>query len=200
MEENKITFEDIQKANETIKTTDIKGKEYAEVNQRIKAYRMVYPNGTIRTKLAKLENGICVFMAEVTNNDGDVIATGTAYEKENSTFINKTSYIENCETSAVGRALGMAGFGIDTSVASAEEVQNAIENQKEKKEPFSDMPIQEGQKQWLKMNLTEEEIKKAIVNLGHKKLSELNFAEAERLREFKEKQQTIQHKQESEVF
>ena len=200
MEENKITFEDIKKANETIKTTDIKGKEYAEVNQRIKAYRMVYPNGTIRTKLAKLENGICVFMAEVTNNDGDVIATGTAYEKENSTFINKTSYIENCETSAVGRALGMAGFGIDTSVASAEEVQNAIENQKEKKEPFSDMPIQEGQKQWLKMNLTEEEIKKAIVNLGHKKLSELNFAEAERLREFKEKQQTIQHKQESEVF
>lgn len=200
MEENKITFEDIQKANETIKTTDIKGKEYAEVNQRIKAYRMVYPNGTIRTKLAKLENGICVFMAEVTNNDGDVIATGTAYEKENSTFINKTSYIENCETSAVGRALGMAGFGIDTSVASAEEVQNAIENQKEKKEPFSDMPIQEGQKQWLKMNLTEEEIKKAIVNLGHKKLSELNFAEAERLREFKEKQQTIQYKQESEVF
>lgn len=77
---------------------------------------------------------------------------------------------------------------------------NAMENQKEKKEPFSDMPIQEGQKQWLKMNLTEEEIKKAIVNFGHKKLSELNFAEAERLREFKEKQQTIQHKQESEVF
>ena len=200
MEENKITFEDIKKANEIIKTTDIKGKDYAEVNQRIKAYRMVYPNGTIRTKIGKLENGICLFIAEVTNNDGDVIATGTAYEKENSTFINKTSYIENCETSAVGRALGMAGFGIDTSVASAEEVQNAIENQKEKKEPFSDMPIQEGQKQWLKMNLTEEEIKKAIVNLGHKKLSELNFAEAERLREFKEKQQTIQHKQESEVF
>lgn len=200
MEENQITFADIQKANETIKTTDIKGKEYAEVNQRIKAYRMVYPNGTIRTKLAKLENGICVFMAEVTNNDGDVIATGTAYEKENSTFINKTSYIENCETSAVGRALGMAGFGIDTSVASAEEVQNAIENQKEKKEPFSDMPIQEGQKQWLKMNLTEEEIKNAIVNFGHKKLSDLNFAEAEKLRSFKESQQEKEIKEKKEVF
>ena len=49
--------------------------------------------------------------------------------KENSSFINKTSYIENCETSAVGRALGMAGIGIDTAVASAEEVQNAINNQ-----------------------------------------------------------------------
>ena len=153
MEENKITFEDIKKANEIIKTTDIKGKDYAEVNQRIKAYRMVYPNGTIRTKIGKLENGICLFIAEVTNNDGDVIATGTAYEKENSTFINKTSYIENCETSAVGRALGMAGFGIDTSVASAEEVQNAIENQKEKKEPFSDMPIQRGAKTMVKNEL-----------------------------------------------
>ena len=200
MEENKITFADIQKANETIKTTDIKGKDYAEVNQRIKAYRMVYPNGMIKPEIKSLKDGVCIFRAEVTNDNGDVIGVGHASEKENSTFINKTSYIENCETSAVGRALGMAGFGIDTSVASAEEVQNAIENQKEKKEPFSDMPIQEGQKQWLKMNLTEEEIKKAIVNLGHKKLSELNFAEAERLREFKEKQQTIQHKQESEVF
>ena len=54
---------------------------------------------------------------------------GTAYEKENSSFINKTSYIENCETSAVGRALGMAGFGIDVSVASYEEVATAIANQ-----------------------------------------------------------------------
>lgn len=200
MEENKITFEDIEKANKCLIGTDIKGKSYIEVNQRIKAYRMVYPNGMIKPEIKSLKDGVCIFRAEVTNDNGDVIGVGHAYEKENSTFINKTSYIENCETSAVGRALGMAGFGIDTSVASAEEVQNAIENQKEKKEPFSDMPIQEGQKQWLKMNLTEEEIKKAIVNLGHKKLSELNFAEAERLREFKEKQQTIQHKQESEVF
>ena len=123
-----IKYEDIQKANETIKTTDIKGKEYAEVNQRIKAFRMVYPTGTIATEMLKNENGVCVFKAVVTTGD-NTLGIGHAYEKENSTFINKTSYIENCETSAVGRALGMAGFGIDTSVASAEEVQNAIANQ-----------------------------------------------------------------------
>jgi hypothetical protein len=64
-----------------------------------------------------------------------VLGTGTAYEKESSSFINKTSYIENCETSAVGRALGMCGFGIDVSVASAEEVQNAINNQGDKADP-----------------------------------------------------------------
>ena len=128
MEENKITFEDIKKANETIVTTDIKGKQYSEVNQRIKAFRMVYPTGTLKTEMISNENGICVFRAYV--YDGELLlATGTAFEKENSTFINKTSYIENCETSALGRALGIAGFGIDTSVASAEEVQNAINNQ-----------------------------------------------------------------------
>ena len=127
-----ITFKDIQEANKTIKTTDVKGKEYAEVNQRIKAFRMIYPQGTIKTEMVSNENGVCIFKAEVLDQEAKVLATGTAYEKENSTFINKTSYIENCETSAVGRALGMAGFGIDTSVASAEEVQNAIANQNKK--------------------------------------------------------------------
>ena len=126
-----IKYEDIVKANETIKTTDIKGKDYAEVNQRIKAFRMVYPEGTIATNLISNENGVCVFKAIVSNGE-ILLGTGHAYEKENSTFINKTSYIENCETSAVGRALGFAGFGIDTSIASAEEVQNAIENQNKK--------------------------------------------------------------------
>lgn len=127
--ENKITFDDIQRVNETIKTTDIKGKDYAEVNQRIKAFRMLYPNGTIHTNMISNENGVCIFKATIIDEKGTVLATGTAYEKEDSSFINKTSYIENCETSAVGRALGMCGIGIDTSVASYEEVSNAIANQ-----------------------------------------------------------------------
>lgn len=132
-----ITYEDIKKANDAIEPTDIKGKGYAEVNQRIKAFRMLYPTGTISTELVSNENGVCIFRATISfENEGNVciLGTGTAYEKEGSTFINKTSYIENCETSAVGRALGMAGLGIDTSVASAEEVKNAIANQ-EKDDP-----------------------------------------------------------------
>ena len=127
------TFEQLQKANETIRTTNIKGKEYAEVNQRIKAFRMVYPDGVIKTEMISNVNGVCIFKAsiysEISNAFDCLLATGHAYEKESSSFINKTSYIENCETSAVGRALGLAGFGIDTSVASAEEVGNAIANQ-----------------------------------------------------------------------
>lgn len=124
-----VTFEQIKQANESIRTIDVKGKEYAEVNQRIKAFRMCYPNGSISTEILYLADGIVTMRATVCNEEGVVLGTGTAQEKESSTFINKTSYIENCETSAVGRALGMCGFGIDTSVASAEEVQNAINNQ-----------------------------------------------------------------------
>ena len=124
-----MKYLDLAIANETIKTTDIKGKDYAEVNQRIKAFRMIYPQGSIVTQMLSNENGVCVFKATVGTDDGVILGTGTAYEKEDSSFINKTSYIENCETSAVGRALGMAGFGIDVSVASAEEVANAMANQ-----------------------------------------------------------------------
>ena len=111
-----------------LRTVNIKGKEYVEVNERIKAFRDMYPNGSIMTDMLSNEGGVCVFKAVVVV-DGQIVATGHAYEKEGSTFINKTSYIENCETSAIGRALGCFGIGIDTSVASVEEVANAIKQQ-----------------------------------------------------------------------
>lgn len=124
-----MTFESLQTANQEIKTTDIKGKDYAEVNQRIKAFRMLFPNGRIETEIVTIADGVCIMKASVYDEFGSLLGTGTAYEKESSTFINKTSYIENCETSAVGRALGMCGIGIDVSVASTEEVLNAIKQQ-----------------------------------------------------------------------
>jgi len=111
-----------------LKTVNIKGKEYVEVNERIRHFRENYPEGSIVTELVSNNGGVCVFKAIIYNMD-QIVATGHAYEKEGSTFINKTSYIENCETSAIGRALGILGIGIDGSVASAEEVKNAIANQ-----------------------------------------------------------------------
>ena len=65
------------------------------------------------------------------NDEGDVIAQGHAHEVRGSSNINKTSYVENCETSAVGRALAMLGIGIDTSIASANEMEEAIAKQQE---------------------------------------------------------------------
>lgn len=121
--------DEIKKANQSLKSTDIKGKGYIEVNQRIKAFRQVYPTGTISTEIVSLENGVVMMKATILDEEGKMLANGFAYEKESSSFINKTSFIENCETSAIGRALGFCGFGIDSSVASAEEVENAILNQ-----------------------------------------------------------------------
>ena len=115
-----------------MKTIDIKGKEYVQVNERILHFRNNF-EGQILTELLSNIDGVCIFKAEV-YVDGELKATGHAYEKEGSTFINKTSYIENCETSAVGRALGLLGIGIETSIATAEEVGNAIKQQEQKKE------------------------------------------------------------------
>ena len=114
-------------------TVNLKGKEYVMVNDRILAFKKLYPSWAIVTERVKLSEGICVIKATILNEDGEPMATGHAYEKEGSSFINKTSYIENCETSAVGRALGLLGIGIETSIASAEEVANAIKQQKEDK-------------------------------------------------------------------
>lgn len=124
-----MDWQSLVKANAAIRTTNIKGKEYAEVNQRVKAFRTLYPEGFITTEIICREGGLCIIKATVGHYaDGKsvILATGTAYEKEGSSQINRTSYIENCETSAVGRALGMAGFGIDTSIASADEMNNAL--------------------------------------------------------------------------
>ena len=130
-----FTKESIAEANKALNTVGIeKGKKtthYVMVNERVKAFRSICPAGRITTKIVCIENGIVTMMAEVADEAGNVIATGFAQEKESSSFINKTSYIENCETSAVGRALGFAGIGIDGSMASAEEVANAIMNQRD---------------------------------------------------------------------
>lgn len=124
-----LTAEQLKKVNEQLKTVDIKGKKYAQVSERIKAFREVCPGGQILTDIVSNTDGIVTMRATIRDEEGHVLATGYAQEKETSSFINKTSYIENCETSAVGRALGFVGIGVDGSFASAEEVSNAMLNQ-----------------------------------------------------------------------
>lgn len=124
-----ITYADIAKVNAEIKMTDIgRGKEYAEVPQKVTAFRKLFPMGTITTDILSLEGGTVVMKA-VASVDGIILGEGIAYEKEGSTFINKTSYIENCQTSAVGRALSFIGLLGGDSIASAEEVLNAKKQQ-----------------------------------------------------------------------
>ena len=128
-----MEYKDLERVNTEISFIDIKGKRYADVANRVKAFRKLYPNGIIRSKIISLENGVCVICAECLDEDGKLLSMGHAYEKEDSSFINKTSYIENCETSAIGRALGFIGIGVENDIASAQEVLNAEQQQLDEK-------------------------------------------------------------------
>ena len=118
-------------SNYKFKTTNIHGKQYVEVNERIKFFRQEdeYKNWTISTEFTVLDDETCVCKCIIADPNQRVISTGHAHEEKSSSRINKTSYVENCETSAIGRALAMMGIGIDTSIASANEVQDAIAKQ-----------------------------------------------------------------------
>ena len=112
----------------------IKGKNYVQVNERVKAFRNCaeWKGWSIVTNIKELTDDVCVMCAQVQNAEGRVLATGWAREVRNdaSSMVNKTSYVENCETSAVGRALGFLGIGIDENICSAEELKFALEAQK----------------------------------------------------------------------
>lgn len=132
-----------------LKTVKIRDKEYVEVNERLKAFRTLpeYKGYSLESEVILLDNGVITIRATIKDENGVIKAQGLAQEKESSSFINKTSFVENCETSAWGRALGNLGIGIDTSVASAEEVENAINNQNPKEPTINnDQDIFEGLK------------------------------------------------------
>lgn len=124
-------------SNHKFKTTNIKGKEYVEVNQRIKYFRESgnYKGWSLSTEVINLDAESCVIKATIANNEGYIVATGFAQEDKSSSYINKTSYVENCETSAWGRALANLGIGIDTSIASSNEVSMAISKQEKSSAP-----------------------------------------------------------------
>ena len=118
-------------SNYKFKTTNIRGKQYVEVNERIKFFRQEdqYKNWTLMSEFTHLDADVAVCKATIADDKGRVVSTGHAHEERGSSNINKTSFVENCETSAIGRALAMLGIGIDTSIASANEVEEAIAKQ-----------------------------------------------------------------------
>ena len=131
-------------SNYKFKTTNIRGKKYVEVNERIKFFRQEdqYKNWGINTEFPMLTADECLCRCTITDTDGMVVAVGHAHENRAASNITKTSYVENCETSAVGRALAMLGIGIDVSIASANEVKDAIAQQ----ETFDNRVIEDDKK------------------------------------------------------
>ena len=117
-----------------MKVVNIKGKSYVEVNERLKYFREHFKGYSLLSEIVELTDERIVIKARILSPDLVEVANGLAYELSGSSFINKTSYIENCETSAWGRALANFGIGLDNSVASADEVSQAIELQEMEKE------------------------------------------------------------------
>lgn len=117
-----------------MQVTTIKGKPYIEVNERLKHFRSLKQrhgeDWSIESDVQFLKDGEEVLVTvTIKNPDGRVISKANAHEVRQSSYINKTSFVENGETSALGRALGFLGIGIDTSIATADEVDNAIKQQ-----------------------------------------------------------------------
>lgn len=108
---------------------DIKGKQYASVASRVEAFRTHFETATIETIIICDDTQRVVIQARISINN-NIIATGYAEEIRGEGWINSTSAIENCETSAIGRAL--SAFGLSGSeYASANEVTNAISQQQQ---------------------------------------------------------------------
>jgi hypothetical protein len=104
-------------------------QDYVSVAERIEKFYQKYPEGRIVTQIVHhdLESGFILMRAEVYRKSDDTLpaATGHAYEIRSEGYVQRTSYIEVGETSAVGRALAMAGFEVKRSLASREEMEKS---------------------------------------------------------------------------
>lgn len=114
---------------------NIRGKQYQTVAKRVVDFRKAHPTWVIDTRikppaeLPECLHDCVVVQARICDEDGNIVATGHAEERPGSSNINKTSALENCETSAVGRALAFLGLGGDYGIASADEVLRAVSQQ-----------------------------------------------------------------------
>lgn len=111
---------------------NIHGKEYKTVAKRVQEFRELYKDYSIITEIVQIDEEKCVMKASIYKLDDEAysiaLATGHGCEFKAASQINRTSYVENCETSAIGRALACFGLG-GTEFASADEVANAIHQQ-----------------------------------------------------------------------
>lgn len=110
----------------------IHGREYETVALRVSKLRAIKPDWAIRTEIIHRDAECVVMKAVIADTSGFILGTGHAEEYRASSSINKTSALENCETSAIGRALAAAGYG-GTEFATADELKRAIVDKQEAK-------------------------------------------------------------------
>lgn len=117
---------DKQLKNKTIK---IKGKDYVMVKDRLIYFNETYPEGAIQTELiSEPTSELIIIKATVYPDKSTRCFTGYSQAIVGGSGVNATAALENCETSAVGRALAMMGIGVLDSVASADEINKSSNN------------------------------------------------------------------------
>ena len=124
-----MEYEKLVEVNEKLGTTKIKGKPYVMVNDIVQGFRELYPEGCIETEILEyVEGAYCSVIARCykTEESTRPLATGHAQETVDKNPVNRTSMLENAETSAVGRCLGFLGIGSVESIASADEMNKAL--------------------------------------------------------------------------
>ena len=118
-----------------IKTTKIGKKDYVEVDERIRLFWELHPTWSLITEMIYNceENMVVIFKATIMDDNDKIRATGHAreFQADKKSMVNKTSHVENCETSAIGRACGVKGIITEYGLASANEVRNARELEKQ---------------------------------------------------------------------
>jgi hypothetical protein len=144
-------------------TVAIHGKEYELVSSRIHRFREDCKGWSIRTEIVKCENGEAIVRAFIVDDNDKIRATGIAREIEGSTVINKTSFLECCETSAIGRALACFDYQ-GGEYASADEIANALMGQAKanKSEPAHSPGGEHFSGNWRKNKVSEPQ--KALLN------------------------------------
>ena len=128
-----------------LETINIKGKKYATVSTRVKHLREDYKDLKMDVNIVATDNdhqGVWIkasIYEKGAKKDDIPIAAGIAYEQKSGSGVNSTNWTENCDTSAVGRALANLGIGIEDAYASANEMELALEkeiqNKKAKSKP-----------------------------------------------------------------
>lgn len=155
-----------------MKKIKIKGKPYIMVHERVKEFHRENPQGKIETEIIEFSDERFITKTIVTpdTKNPDRFFTGIACEK-----IVDSSSLENCETSSCGRALGFYGIGVDTSIASYEEVDRAIkledlnvnnpkakENVKKLEQEINEIPLEK----WEENEICEQESNDNLNELG----------------------------------
>ena len=135
-----------------MKPTDIHGKDYYMVHERVLEFHRRYPDGVIQTEVVEMSNDRFITTSKVfpyPKEFPNMFCQGTSWETIGSNSGFKGSELECCETSSVGRALGFLCIGIKHSISSADEVKNAKANNKKSNNDGTVQMMSKKQEKWI---------------------------------------------------